>query len=75
MRLRIIETNFTTKYDWLFRLIDQHNEIYYIMDDKFYRNHNIKSPITKQHLDSFDKGSSINAIVREINGKKIVLQV
>ncbi len=75
MRLTITDVNFTSKYDWLFKLIDQSNEIYYIMDDRFYRNHKVKSPITKQHLDYLDVGQSISAITKEINGKKIVIEL
>lgn len=75
MRLKITDTNFTTKYDWLFKLTDYNDEVYYIMDEFFYRKYNMKTPITRLHLDSFDKGQSINATIREINNRKIVVEL
>ncbi|MPT31989.1 MAG: hypothetical protein E2600_10070 [Chryseobacterium sp.] len=74
MRLKVIDVNFTSRYDWLFMLKDQNGEVYYIMDESFYKKYNMKTPITKQHLDSLDRGQSINAITREINDRKIVVQ-
>ncbi|MFC4687674.1 MAG: hypothetical protein BGO86_07615 [Chryseobacterium sp. 36-9] len=75
MRLKIIEVNFTTKYEWLFKLKDHNDEIYYVMDESFYKKYKIKTPITRQHLDSLEKGQSINAIAREIDNKNIVVQM
>jgi hypothetical protein len=74
MRLKVVDVNFTSRYDWLFMLKDQNSEVYYIMDESFYKKYNMKTPITKQYLDSLDKGQSINAITREINNRKIVIQ-
>ena len=52
MRLRIIETNFTTKYNWLFKLFDENENDFYIMNQSFYESQNLKSPITKKELDT-----------------------
>lgn len=73
MRLKIIATNFTTKYDWVFKLTDQHEDDYYIMNEVFYKNHNYKSPITKKELDYYDKGQWITASVEQVDGKRIVV--
>lgn len=74
MRLKIIEVNFTSRYEWLFKLKDHNDDIYYIMDESFYKKYNMKTPITRQHLDSLDKGQSINAITKDINNMKIVVK-
>lgn len=73
MRLKIIETNFTTKYEWIFSLVDENGNRFYIMNGEFYKNHNFKSPITKKELDTYDKGQWITAKVEKINGNGIVI--
>ena len=73
MRLRIIDTNFTSNYDWLFKLIDENDNQYYIMDDAFYKRHNCKSPITKNELDYYEKGQWIAASVINLEERKIVI--
>ena len=75
MRLRIIETNFTTKYNWLFKLFDENENDFYIMDQSFYESQNLKSPITKKELDNYDRGQWITAVVRLIDDKGIVVEI
>lgn len=73
MRLRIIETNFTIKFDWLFKLADESGSNFYIMNKQFYKKHNLKSPITKKELDYYDRGQWISSPAKEIDGKFIVV--
>ena len=75
MKLRIADTNFTTRHDWLFKLADENGNDFYIMNEAFYKNHNVKSPITKKELDYYDKGQWITASVVQIDGKGIVVSV
>lgn len=75
MRLRITDTNFTTRHDWLFRLVDENGNDFYIMNEAFYKNHNFKSPVTKKELDYYDTEQWITASVAQINGKGIVVSV
>ncbi len=75
MRLRIIDTNFTTRHDWLFKLVDENGNDFYIMSGAFYKSHNLKSPITKKELDYYDRGQWITASVEQIDGKGIVVSV
>jgi hypothetical protein len=75
MRLRITDMNFTTRHDWLFKLVDENGNDFYIMNEAFYKNHNLKSPITKKELDYYDRGQWITASVEQINGKGIVVSV
>jgi len=75
MRLRIAEANFTAKFDWLFRLIDDSGNNVFIMNDSFYKSRSLKSPITKKTLDYFDKGLWINAHIKEVNSIKVVIEV
>ena len=75
MRLRITETNYTTKYDWLFKLNDEKAEEYYIMSEVFYKKHHLKSPITKHELDYFDKGIWVTATVKLIDAKNVVVEL
>lgn len=75
MRLRIIETNFTTKHNWLFKLFDENENDFYIMDQSFYESQNLKSPITKKELDNYDRGQWITAVVRLIDDRGIVVEI
>ena len=75
MRLRIIETNFTSKYNWLFKLVDENENDFYIMDQSFYESQNLKSPITKKELDNYDRGQWITAVVRQIDDRRIVVEI
>ena len=72
MMLTVTETNHTTNFDWLYKLSDRQKD-YYIMDYYFYKSHKIKSPITKYELDYLEKGSVLNCVVEEIDGKNIVV--
>ena len=75
MRLKITATNFTTRYIWLFKLADENGNDFYIMNEAFHKNHNLKSPITKKELDYYDRGQWITASVAQINGKGIVVSI
>jgi translation elongation factor P/translation initiation factor 5A len=75
IRLRIIDTNFTTKHDWLFKLSDENGNDFYIMNQAFYKSHNLKSPITKKELDYYDRGQWITATTVQINDKRIVTSI
>ena len=75
MRLRIIETNFTTKYNWLFKLFDENENDFYIMNQSFYESQNLKSPITKKELDNYDRGQCITAVVRLIDDRRNIVKI
>ena len=75
MRLRIIATNFTTKYEWLFKLYDENANEYFIMTEGFYKKHKLKTPITKRELDYLDKGQWIKASYEQIVGLNVVLTI
>jgi translation elongation factor P/translation initiation factor 5A len=75
MRLRIIETDFTAHNGWVFKLVNESGNDFYIMDDAYYKKHSLKSPITKKELDYYDKGLWINASVVQIEGDSIVIGV
>ena len=75
MRLRIIETNFTTKYNWLFKLFDENENDFYIMNQSFYESQNLKSPITKKELDNYDRGQWITAVVRLLDDRRVVVEI
>ena len=75
MRLRIIETNFTTKYNWLFKLFDENENDFYIMNQSFYESQNLKSPITKKELNNYDRGQWITAVVRLIDDRRVVVEI
>lgn len=75
MRLRITDANFTTRHDWLYKLADENGNVFYIMNEAFYKKHQFKSPISKRELDYYDKGQWITASVEQIDGKGIVVSV
>ena len=69
MRLRITNTNFTTKHDWLFKLADENGNDFYVMNKVFYEKHNLKSPITKKELDYIIK--VLPPIISELRKTKV----
>lgn len=73
MKLTITDVNFSTNNDWLFKL--ENINTYFIMDSEFYRKNGFQNPIKKEHLDSLDKGSTINANVKDFYNKKIVIEI
>ena len=75
MKLKIIDTNFKNDADWLFKLADQEGVIYYILENDFYRQLKIKTPVTKKHLDYYDKGTTIEAETKENGSRKIVIDI
>lgn len=75
MRLRIIQANFTKKYDWLFKLNDENGNVFFIMNNSFYEINKFKSPITKKELDYFDKGQWITASTVLIDELNVVITI
>lgn len=75
MRLKIIDVNFTDGQDWIFKLQDEEGNHFFIMNYFFYKEHGLKSPVTKKELDSYDKGQWINVILKEVAGKIIVIDL
>jgi hypothetical protein len=75
MQLTIVDINFLNSENWIFKLKDLGENNYYILNSEFYKQHNLISPIDKTHLDYLDKGDSITAIVKELKGKNIVIEI
>jgi hypothetical protein len=75
MKLTIIDTNFTTSNEWLFKLKDKENNIFYILNPEHYRQIALKSPILRNQLHYYFKGSVITAEVKEFNTRKVVTSV
>ena len=75
MKLEISDCHFLNDSDWLFKLKDDQGDIFYILNSIEYSKLNIKSPITRRQLDSYDKGVIINAEVRLIASKNIVVAI
>jgi len=76
VQLKIIKTNFTSDNNWLFLLSnDKTEDRYYIMDSSFYKEHNLKSPITNRELDFYDVGQQIIANVDQIADQNIVVKI
>jgi len=73
MKLKITNTNFTTNYDWLFKLSDENGDDFYIMNEHFYKNRHLKSPVTRKELDYFDKGQWVNANAEVIDGLNVII--
>jgi hypothetical protein len=60
MNLKVSDVNFTTQFDWLFKLVDFEKNEYLIMNDDFYRSNHLKTPTYRIHMDSLDIGDTIN---------------
>jgi hypothetical protein len=75
MILKVIETNFTNKYDWISKLKDNEGLDYFIMANEFYKINRIKSPIDRQILDSLDKGQTLDCICKDLSNMKVVIEI
>lgn len=75
MRLKITDTNFTSHPKWLFKLVDEQGCDYYIMQNSFYEEYGLTTPVTKKHLDSLDKGSSIICEYKNVEGKRVIVNI
>lgn len=74
MRLKIIQINFTTEDNWIYKLSDGLTD-YYVLDERTYRSKGLNSPINKHKLDYLDIGHSILCETIEIDGLKIVTKM
>lgn len=75
MIIKVIETNFTSKIKWIFKLNDSTNDEYFIMTEEFYKSNKLQTPITRKELDSLDIGHSISCHFQLIEGIKVVTQI
>ena len=75
MRLRVIDVNFTTEFEWIFKLSDDKRNIAFIMNEIFYKAHKMKSPISKKELDYFDKGYSIKCRLENVENISVVTNI
>ncbi len=75
MRLRVIDTNFTAREKWIFKLSDERGHEAFIMDSKFYKSHKLTSPITKKELDYLDKGYWLTCTTEDIEGLQVVISI
>ena len=73
MRIKITDVNFTKQHEWIFKLVNEFGDVYYIMNELFYKKHNLKTPITKRELDNYVRGQWINASVENIEDIKVVI--
>ncbi|MDP9080020.1 MAG: hypothetical protein M3O71_21550 [Bacteroidota bacterium] len=75
MKLTITDTNFTNSKDWIFKLSDIDSNSYFVMNAEYYKHLDLKSPITKKHLDYFDKGLVIEAQIKTFDDIKVVVSI
>lgn len=75
MRLKIVDVNFSKPNNWLYHLCNTQNVDYYIMNENFYMENNLTTPITKRELDYLDIGYWITADTKEVDGKNIVTSI
>ncbi len=75
MRATIKSVNFSSEIDWLFLLEDSAHNIYYIADDKAYRNNGLNNPVNKHLLDQAGRGTSVMFESVIIDGRNIVTKI
>ena len=59
----------------MFKLTDLARNEYYIMHEDFYSKNGLKSPVTRNMLDSLEIGHSINGHVEVISGFTVVTKI
>jgi hypothetical protein len=75
MKLTITDTNFSNDQDWLFKLKDEGDNVFYILNAEHYRQLDLKSPITLKQLHYCYRGNEIEAEATEYDTRKIVTSV
>ena len=75
MRLKVIEIDFTTHNNWIFKFVDSNGCEYFIMNSSFYSENKMKSPISKKELDTLSVDHWLSANVLNINGIMTVIQL
>ena len=73
LRLKIIAVNYTTNFDWTYKLSDGIEEDFFIMYDDFYERCGLKTPVTRLRLEHLGVGQWLSCNVEVINEKKIVI--
>jgi len=74
MKLTVTACDFTLNEPWLFTLTAG-EALYYIMNESFYKKHKLKSPLIRPILDSLDKGWTVNAEVKHVDGINLVVKI
>jgi hypothetical protein len=75
MKLTFTDSNFSAETDWIFKLKDNEDNTFYILNPAFYRQRNMKPPIKINNLDYCYKGRIIDAEVEEFKATNIVVSV
>lgn len=75
MKLKVVDYNFLNTKDWIFKFENERKKVVFVMDDPFYKNAGLKSPLTKQHSDTYVAGMFIEADVENINDKNVVTKI
>lgn len=74
-RFRVVDTNFLSDKDWLFKLVDTDGNFAWMLVDESYKRHGVTSPVHKGHLDSLDKGAFIDGDVALLDGRQVIVRV
>ena len=73
MRAKVIEVNFSSSKNWLFRLQTSDGDECFIMSEAAYKELDLESPVSRSMLDSADVGSSFIVSTIDTSGVKIVV--
>lgn len=68
-------SDFLATSEWLFVIEYKQGTYYFIMPESFYKNYNLKTPITKRELDSLDIGMSISFLFEKLESKFVITQI
>ena len=75
MQFTVIDFNFAIDKNWIYMLNDAKGDTFYILNAESYKKLDLKTPITKKHLDYYDKGSVIVGAAKEFGGNKIIISI
>lgn len=68
-------SDFLKEQKWLFIIEDDMRVEYFIMEESFYKNNGLKSPITKRELDSLSKNMQIEFDYKVINHLNLITKL
>jgi hypothetical protein len=75
IKLTITDINFSNDQDWLFKLKDKDDNVFYILNAECYRQADLKSPVNGKQLHYYYKCSEIAVEAMEYESRKIVTSV
>ena len=75
MRVRVVDVNYATDKEWIFKFADSAGAEYYMKDNQFYLEENLTNPMTNMSLERVQVGMWINIDSQKAKGLNVVTRI